>query len=346
MKIFLSPTEDATIYQRYPNNNTGLDEILEIGKNIKPLDGDKMYASASVRALLKFDIPSNQQYPVGSKYFLNLKIANATKVNRYQELKVYPISADWLEGSGYFYQDIKNSQDGVTWSSKNALVSWSNLGGDYNQSVSSSYIMSKMPLRDIKIDVTNIIAPVVSGSNATPWYGLLVKYPDTDEQNSFNKGNIKIFSGNTHTIFAPTLEVNYVDQLFITGSLKRIPNSNLSIISRNLKESYTQGEVDKIYFVVRDKYPDKRFDAVQRYRSQYYLPSESYFRIRDDVSDIVLYDFDQYSAISCDQSGSYMILNTSQLEPNRYYTVDLKIKSGSLVFFPEFKYTFRVDADD
>lgn len=346
MKIFLLPTEDATIYQRYPRNNTGLDEILEIGKNVKSFDTSRMYASSSVRALLNFDIPSNQQYPVNAKYFLNLKIANATKVNRYQELEVYPISASWVEGSGYFYQDVKNSQDGVTWDSINSSVSWSNAGGDYDQTVSGSYVLSKVPIRDIKIDVTSILAPVVSGTNVTPWHGLLVKYPDADEQDSLNKGNIKVFSSNTHTIFAPTLEVNYVDQVFITGSLKRIPNSNLSIISKNLKESYTQGEVDKVYFVVRDKYPDKRFDSVQRYRTQYYLPSESYFRIRDEVSDIVLYDFDQYSAISCDPSGSYMVLNTSQLEPNRFYTVDLKIKSGSLVFYPEFKYTFRVDADD
>lgn len=346
MKIFLLPTDDATIYQRYPNNNTGLDEILEIGKNVKSLDEGLRFASASSRALLKFDIPSNNQYPVNATYFLNLKIANATKVTRYQELRVYPVTANWIEGSGYFYQDIKNSQDGVTWNARDTSVSWSNAGGDYDSTISGSYILSKMPLRDIKINVTNIIAPIVSGTNISQSYGLLVKFPDVDELDSLNKGNIKVFSSNTHTIFAPTLEVNYVDQVFITGSLKRITNSNISIISKNLKESYTQGEVDKVYFVVRDKYPDKRFDAVQRYRTQYYLPSESYFRIRDEVSDVILYDFDQYSAISCDPSGSYMVLNTSQLEPNRYYTLDLKIKSGSLVFYPEFKYTFRVDAND
>lgn len=346
MKIFLLPTEDATIYQRYPNNNSGLDEIIEVGKNVKSIDSNNMYSSASSRILLNFDIPSQQQYPTSSRYFLNLKIANATKVTRYQKLDVYLVSGSWDEGSGYFYQDIQNSEDGVTWSTKNAQVSWSNSGGDYNANISASYTLSKVPIQDVKIDVTNLIAPIVSGSNQLPWNGLLVKFPSTDEANSLNKGNIKFFSSNTHTIFAPTLEVNYVDQVFITGSLKRIPNSNVSILPQNLKESYTQGEVDKVYFVVRDKYPDRRFDAVQRYRTQYYLPSESYFRIRDEVSDVVLYDFDAYSAISCDTSGSYFILNTSQFESNRLYTIDLKIKSGSLVFFPEFKYTFKVDDDD
>jgi len=346
MKLFLLPTEDTTIYQRYPNNNTGLDEILELGKRVKSLDSDKMYVSASSRFLIKFDIPSQQQYPSTAKYFLNLKIANAENVNRYQKLEVHQVSGSWVEGSGYFYQEIKNSHDGTTWSVKNATVSWSNAGGDYYPTPSASYTVSKQPISDIKIDVTNIIAPIVSGTNVNPWNGLLIKFPNADETNSLNKGNIKVFSGNTHTVFSPTLEVSYVDQTFITGSLKRITNSSVTVLPKNLKESYTQGEVDKVYLVVRDRFPDKRFDAVQRYRTQYYLPSESYFRLRDEVSDVVLYDFDAYSAINCDTSGSYFTLNTSQLEPNRYYTIDLKIKSGSLTFFPEFKYTFMVDDDD
>ncbi len=346
MKIFLSPTEDATIYQRYPDNNSGLDEIVEIGKNIKSLDGTTKYASASSRILMNFDIPSQQQYPSTAKYFLNLKIANATNVTRTQKLNVYLTSGSWTEGSGYFYQDIQNSQDGVTWSVKNTTTSWSLAGGDYYTDISASYTLTKVPIQDVKIDVTNLIQPIVSGTNTNPWNGFLIKYPDADEINTTNKGNIKFFSVNTHTVFAPTLEVNYVDQVFITGSLKRITNGTISVIPRNLKEGYTQGEVDKVYLVVRDKFPDKRFDSTQRYKTQYYLPSESYFRIRDEVSDVVLYDFDQYSAISCDTSGSYFLLNTTQLEPNRYYTVDLKVKSGSLVFFPEFKYTFRIDDDD
>jgi hypothetical protein len=296
--------------------------------------------------LINFDIPSAQQYPVTAKYFLNLKIANAENVNRYQQLEVYQVAGSWVEGSGYFHQNTKNSQDGATWSVRNTNISWSNAGGDYHLIPSSSYIISKYPVQDIKIDVTNIVAPVVTGTNINPWQGLLVKFPNTDETSSLNRGSIKVFSGNTHTVFSPTLEVSYIDQVFITGSLKRITNSSITVLPRNLKESYTQGEVDKVYLVVRDRFPDKRFDAVQRYRTQYYLPSESYFRLRDEVSDVVLYDFDEYSAINCDTSGSYFILNTSQLEPNRYYTVDLKIKSGSLTFFPEFKYSFVVDDDD
>lgn len=346
MRTFLNTTQDASIYQRYPTINTGLDEILEVGKLKRSIDGDKMYASSSVRTLIQFDIPSMQQYPASAKYYLNLRIANAVNVKRYQRLEVYPVSRSWIEGSGYFYQDIKNAQDGVSWEDATDTENWSVSGSDFLTIPSASYVFKNVPIEDIKIDVTNIISPIVSGTNNLTWNGLLVKYPTTDELDQSNKGNIKVFSGNTHTIFSPKLEVVWNNQTFVTGTLKPLRSSNVSIVPRNMKQAYTAGEVDKVYLVVRDLYPDKRYDATQRYKNVYYLPSQSYFRITDQVSGVVLYDFDEYSSISCDTSGSYFILDTSTLEVDRYYNIDIKIKSGSLVFFPEFNYTFKIDTND
>jgi hypothetical protein len=346
MRTFLPTSQDATIYERYPTLNTGLDEVIEVGKVIKSLDGSAQYASGSARILIQFNIPSNQQYSSGSEYYLNLRIADAKNINRYQQLLVYPVSQSWIEGSGYFYQDTQNAEDGVTWENSTRATNWTVSGSDYTTQLSASYILSAVPIEDIKINVTNLIAPVVSGSNTTPWNGLIVKFPSVDELNSTNVGNIKFFSGNTHTIFAPKLEIVSVNQPFTTGSLKPIPNGNVTIVPKNIKESYTRGEIDKVYLVVREPYPDKKFNATQRYKNIYYLPSESYYRVRDQVADIAIYDFDQYSTINCDASGSYIVLDTSGLDVNRYYTLDLKVKSAELVFFPEFNYTFKIDTDE
>jgi hypothetical protein len=345
MRTFLRVTQDATIYERYPTLNTGMDEIIEVGKVIKQLDGPNQYASGSARMLVQFDIPSVQQHPTSSKYYLNLRIANATNVNRYQKLEIYPISQSWVEGSGYFYQDTQNAEDGVTWIDRSDTAAWQTSGSNYTTMLSASYTFLNVPIEDVKIDVTNLIAPVATGSNVTPWNGLIIKFPTTDELNPSNIGNIKFFSGNTHTIFAPKLEIVQADQIFVTGSLKRIPNGNVTIVPKNIKEAYTLGELDKVYLVVREPYPDKKFNSVSRYKNIYYLPSQSYYRIRDQVSDMILYDFDQYSSIQCDVSGSYILLDTSGLEVNRYYTLDLKVKSEGLTFFPEFNYTFKVDSD-
>lgn len=346
MRTYILPTQDATIYQRFSTTNSGLDEILELGKLVNSLDGKNMYSSGSVRTLIHFDVSTESNYPSDARYYLKLYLANANYVNRYQTIEVYPVSRSWVEGSGYFYQDIKNVSDDVTWEKASSTVSWSIEGGDFVTTPSASTTLTKFPLQDVTIDVTNIVAPVVSGSNTTPWYGLLLKFPNADETNSTNVGNIKFFSGNTHTVFTPKLEIVWNDQQFVTGSLKTIPNGNVTIVPRNIKEAYTQGEVDKVYFIVRDPYPDKRFDEKQRYRNTYYLPSESYYRIRDQVSGVVLQDFDQYSAISCDTSGSYFVLDTSGMEVNRTYDIDLKVKKNNLIFFPEFKYTFRIDNND
>jgi len=347
MRTFLKTQKDTSIYERYPTRNTGLDEILEVGKVITSLDKNIKYSSGSVRSLLYFDVSNTSPYPATAQYYLNLHVANAKDLRRYQKLEVYPISRSWDEGSGYFYQDVENAEDGATWNDCTETVSWSMEGGDFTTNLSSSFTFNEVPVNNnIKINVTNLIEPVVSGSNLTPWNGLLIKFPTVDESNQTNKGNIKFFSSNTHTVYEPKLEIVWNDQVFITGSLKPIKNGNISILPKNLKEAYTRGEVDKIYLIVRDQFPDKRFDEKQRYRNQYYLPSSSYFRVKDVVSDVYIHTFDQYSAINCDASGSYITLDTTGLDINRYYEIDLKIQSGTLVFFPEFKYTFVVDSDE
>jgi hypothetical protein len=347
MRTYLKTTEDASIYQRTPFTNSGLDEVLEVGKFIKPTDQKVAFESGSVRALLSFDVSTESPYPSNAQYYLNLYVASAQFINRYQRIEIYPISSSWTEGSGYAYQDRANASDGVTWYSSSRDTTWGVEGGDFVITPSASYTFSEIPISsNLRINVTNIIAPIVSGTNVIPWNGMVVKFSDVDETSQLSAGNIKFFSGNTHTVFEPTLEVVWSSQVFTTGSLKPIPNANVSIVAKNLKEAYTQGEVDKIYLVIRDPYPDKKFDATKRYRNQYYLPSSSYFRLRDQAADIILHRFDEYSTINCDASGSYILLDTNGLNVNRYYSLDIKVQNNDLVFFPEFNYTFKVDNDE
>lgn len=351
MRTFIKTKQDTTIYQRFPTFNTGLDEILEVGKVVKDTDGSNTYASSSARILLMFDGITQGAYTSSAEYYLNLYLADAKNINRYQRIEVCPISSSWIEGSGYSYQNVRNVSDGATWNIANVvydtLTTWSVAGGDFTTAVTASYQFSDIPLTsNVRINITNLISPIISGTNVVPWNGLMVKFPTADETNQNNIGNMKFFSGNTHTVFEPNIEVVWSSQIFNTGSLKPLPNSNVMISPKNIKESYIQGEVDKIYLIVRDRYPDKKFDSVQRYKNTYYLPSESYFRIRDEVSDVELYRFDAFSAVNCDPTGSYITLDTRGLNIGRYYSIDLKVNSGNLVFFPDFKYTFKVENND
>lgn len=329
MKKFIIPSKDTTIYEAFATNNAGLDEILEIGKTVDPTLLEPSYNSGSSRTLLYFDLPTTASVSSESSYFLNLKLANANDVKRYQKILVYPVPQLWDEGSGRFYQDVQNANDGATWNQATTSVSWSVAGGGSSfitSPTSASTTLSSYPLQDLRIDVTNILKPIVSQSLQNTFFGLILKFPNEDELDTDNQGNIKVFSSQTHTIHQPTLEIAWDSQVFNTGSLPKIPSLDIKVTPTNLKETYTKGDVVKVTLNVRDEYPIKAFDSTLRYKSKYYLPSSSYFSIVDVQSNTTAIGFDDYSKINCDTSGSYFVLDTSPLYTGRFYAVKLKVE--------------------
>jgi hypothetical protein len=330
MRLFLTASADNTIYQRNPETNSGLDEILEVGKVANPEDLEIAYSSSAARILVNFKLPASGSIPETSSFYLNLKIANAQKLPFSQEIEIYQISGSWAEGSGYYTQRTVNPGDGSTWRQSNTSVSWSIDGGDYYVSPSTSVVLDEYPLQDLRIDVSNIMQSfILNNTNWATFSGLLVKFPDTSEVDYNNKGNIKFFSKQTHTIHAPILEAVWNDTTFVTGSLKRIPNAfDIQVVPKNVKETYVRGSKEKVRFVVRDKYPQKNFNTELRYKNVYYLPSSSYFSIVDRQAGTVVSPADQFATINCDATGSYFILDTSNLYRNRYYAVNLEINNG------------------
>lgn len=348
MKKFYTPTKDTSIYQTYPENNAGLDEILEIGKIVKLEDSTttSAYETASVRTLIHFDLPTTESVNANADYYLNLRLANATNIRRGQEILIYPISSSWVEGSGFFYQDVKNSNDGATWRQFKANVSWSNQGGDFytTNSGSASINLTSYPLQDLRIDVTNILRPIVSKSLQSNFNGLLLKFPNTDELDSDNQGLLQVFSTQTHTIHGPTLEVSWIEQTMQTGSsLLPTPNTlNVKVVPNNLQEIYTKGDVSKINLVVRDTYPLKSFDSTLRYKNKYYLPTSSYYSVVDVQSNTVIVPFDDGTRINADTSGSYIILDTSTLYEGRFYSIKVKVNNGPYSKVFTFDSNFKV----
>lgn len=337
MRKFILPSKDTTVYEAYPTNNAGFDEILEIGKVVNTALVEPSYITASARSLLYFELPTSATVPNTANYFLNLKIANASNIQKNQKLLVYQVSKSWDEGSGFFYQDIKNVNDGATWRQSALNTSWSYYGGDIlTSSASGSVTLSTYPLEDIRINVTNILQPIVSQSLQNTFHGLIVKFPSTDELNNSNEGNIKVFSTQTHTIHQPTLEIGWDSQTFVTGSASSgapvaIPSTNVKVVTSNLKEYYAKGDVVRVNLTVRDEFPVKTFDSTLRYKNKYYLPTSSYYSIVDTQANVTIVPFDNYAKINTDVNGSYIILDTTPLYKGRFYTLKLKIETGSYV---------------
>lgn len=332
MIITLTASADTSIYQRYPTINTGYDEILEIGKLKRDGDDDTVYSgSSTVVSLLNFDVSDHANWAQTASIYLNLKIASASALNKNQKIHAYLLPSEWEEGSGYYLQQPYNKEDGATWNSINGL---------YSSSVSASYTISTYPIQDIKFDITSLVN---YGINSASWHGIALALPSASLADGNNTSNIRVFSSQTHTIYQPTITVEWNNQIYSTGSLKPLPAGDIEISYKNMKEQYVYGTKQNIYLVVRDKYPPKSFNTVLRYQNKYYLPTTSYYRIVDVAANTLINDFSSAASINCSDGSNYILLDTTKLSKGRYYRLEFKVvKSNGEVLLISPLETFTV----
>ena len=336
-RVYITASADASIYERYPNLNTGNDEILEVGKKQDRLET----SNGRARSLIKFTLTDLVGAPTNSNAYLNLKVANATKLNKTERIYVYSVSRSWDEGSGHFDSDgfVTVSNDGATWNVYASGSDWSGsmpaagTGSDYNLTPMVSSSVEDIRNDEIRIDVTDIVQPMISGSSKSSNYGLLLTFSGSAECDLNNKGNIKFFSRQTHTVHAPLLELVWSNQSFATGSLKTLTSLDIEIAPKNMRAEYEAGSVSKVRFTVRDRYPAKTFANTRRFDNRYYLPSGSVYSVTDAAAGTTIVPFDLYSHVDCDTTGSYVMLDTKPLYKNRFYDLSVKTTLGSEVYF-------------
>jgi len=344
-KIFASA--DATLYSKYPAQNTGLDEILEVGvKNsdnpanffVDPVPSEPLLADDIRRPLILFsdeDLNTIKSFTTGAwQAGLKLYLANAENLNTSYSLQIYAVSQPWQMGTGQS-GDYPETRNGACWYSPNAFVSasnsWTNptyyqtpggggISGSYYASQSFGYKDSK----DLNADVTTFVDAWFSGSSQNN--GFLIKHPNAIEQNSGSYINLSFFSVDTHTIYPPTLEMRWDDSIYTTGSLSVVNNSNTVVTLANNMSEFKYG-TKKYKFIVnaRDKYPARTFTTSSFYTSNKALSQTSYWAIQDAKTEDMVIDFDtNYTKISCDGTNSYFNVYMNGLEPERYYKVLVK----------------------
>ena len=95
------PTQDATIYEKNPDRNTGLDPILELGKTTSGAD---IYET---RFLIKFDTAkiqemlANESLSIGGNYTASLSFTTAeiSDLPFSYTIEAVAITGSWLNGS-------------------------------------------------------------------------------------------------------------------------------------------------------------------------------------------------------------------------------------------------------
>ena len=343
---FLTASKDASVYLQQPDQNTGLDEILEISKiyygNIKDIS----------RALLKFDTnfisKSISNSIIGfDEAKLILKETESNEIPLDYTLYANPISGSWEMGMGTRFDNISTA--GVCWNYREGdfKIDWlttglaagstsnpnSGVGGvwytSYNVSESFSYQSA-----DINMDIKPMLKAWMSGSIANN--GLIIKHSDENENDTNDYGIVKIFSKETHTIYQPKIRIGWDDQSFITGSLSALDANDIKVGVHNFKKEYKVGTTPKIKIFGRELYPLKNFSNTFTYNSIKYLPQTTYYQIKDINSDDIIIPFSDYSKVSCDTDGNYIKLNLSNWEADRVYKIEFKVDmNGSIQYFDE-----------
>ena len=360
-KIF--PEKDATMYSLFPQMNTGLDEILDISNLNFAVNTNAQVA----RYLIKFDqdeinsvfntYVSNSVWNATFKCF----IATAQSINTDYTLKVHAVSGSWDMGTGkYLDQPIstygvswqwRTYANGIAWTGSGftagvtASYSGSNVGGgNWYILPSASQTFTYRSDKDLNVNVTNFVNSWRSGSFVNN--GFIVKWEDAIEFNQTKAVQpvLQYYSVDTHTIYPPVLEIKWDDFSYVTSStIPTIATSQLyaSIINNGgffYSQSIQQFRVD-----CRPQFPAIIFQTASVYTTNYYLPTASFWAIKDlDTNEYVI-DFDStYTKLSADTTSSYFEVYMNGLQPERYYTILLKttVEGSTLVF--DSNYNFKV----
>ena len=338
MYNFITASKDASVYLQQPNQNTGLDQVLEVSKiyygGIKDVS----------RALIKFDISNFQTGSHIEEATLVLKDCQSNEIPLDYTLYAFPISGSWQMGAGTRFDNITTA--GVSWKyregdSKLAWLgditndgqnsnfapgstgSYSGFGGTW-YTLNTSTQQYSYNTADVAMDVKPMLLAWISGSIHND--GVILKYSDTLENNTEEYGVLQFFSKETHTIYQPKIRIAWNDQIFNTGSLTPLTNEQFKIGITNGKSEYKIGTSPKLRIFGRDLYPLKTFNNyLNQYSTVYYLPPTSYYQIKDEVSGDVIIPFSNYSKISCDENGNYVQLDFTNWEADRTYRIEFKI---------------------
>ena len=366
MHYFEFGKRDASIYSggTTASINTGLDEILEINKNVN----QSGTVSNISRILIDFDYTTisesiqSGKIPSTAKFYLNLYDATSEEVEAEQSIFVHMVSGSaWKQGTGKLDHSPVTS-DGVTfqyrdhenktpWVSTSVLTDggswWLNKTGQY--AVSSSYALT-FDRKDIRADVTDLVKNHIYSSSVYPNRGFIVKRKSLhtgsvdfsynpggdatqDESSSDRLGNLKYFSRETHTIYPPKLEVVWDDSKWTTGSLTPLSSTDLErlkVYFKNLRTEYKEGSVTKLRLVGRELYPTTAFSTTPSELSVKYLPSSSvFYSVKDADTEETIIPYGTDSVVSCDSTGNYFNLWMNGLQAERNYRFCVKVVSGS-----------------
>jgi hypothetical protein len=381
VKIFYA-NSDATLYEAAPDINTGIDEILEVGKRLGT-SGDELLKS---RALVKFDITeieaALEKYNANlnsCKFVLQMFTTDAKHLPAEYTIDANVVGQTWINGTG-FESSNPNPADGVSWNLPLSGSNWISGSQDYNIPGTSLYVtgsgeggswlyQSGSALfntssfgssyfyqpglnhdeeflyrpTDINMDVTDSIKLWISGSN------------NVDIENN---GFILKFSDLDELdnnkqgyirFFSRETHTIYVPRLLMffddsqyNETLEAVDLESYTMYTK-LNAEYRDTDIVKVRIYGRDRYPRKSPTNLYPMQTIKRLPESTYYAIRDAYTDEFIIPYDNiYNKVSCDSTSNFIYIDMNNFMPERYYRVEFKIVDGFTEQRIDDEYYFKV----
>jgi len=330
-KIFYT-NNDSTIYEGYPEVNTGIDELLEIGKRYS----SDLTSFNESRALVKFDINEIKaaltKYSVNinnCKFMLQLYTTHAKNLPADYTITANIVAQPWINGTG-FLTSTTPAADGVTWNypssgstwisssqniqykSSSLFISGSGNGGSWLYETSSSIFnityfnqsfatngpvsydesFNRQPT-DINLDITNAVKIWVSGSGGI----------EIDNNGLILRYSDAAAANDNITgyinYFSRETHTIYVPKLIMYWDNSTYTTGSLTGIDlesfsvyTHVKPTYKDTEIAKIRIYGRDKFPQKSATNLFPIQTIKTLPSTTYYTVKDAATDETIIPYD------------------------------------------------------
>ena len=310
-------------------------------------------------------------------------IATAQGIVESIEAFIHPVAQYWWNGTGMYLDvpQVTDGCNWLSPAFKDSGIAWSQSGTDNtNHYVTSSYnpnfvgsgggawfysgsdgteyeVTQSFDTRsekDLNVSVKTVVdlwyssSLGVAASASLPNYGFITKWENIAEfnQNTQIQPVMQFYSVDTNTIYPPQLEFKWRDySSVLTGSATASIIDTTNLVS-SLQENpgyFTPQSINRFRFNVAPKYPIPVWTTESQFTETNYLPTASYFAIKDlDTNEFVI-DYDtNYTQLSSDSKGNYFDVYMNGLEPERYYKVCIKtIINGSTMVLDD-NYYFKV----
>ena len=339
------PTKDATIYDYSASMNTGVDEILEIEKT-----NTLATSIHKSRALLGFSWGTAETElealprwgdKAGSSYHLRLYTAKAKAIpySYKLEAKHIKVNEPWEMGIGKRAHSPVTTK-GVSWGFRDysGSTAWTTPGGEFYTGVINQTQSFEFESTDVKINISSSITRWAAASSALKTGSICILFSGSQETDSLSYGNLQFFSRDTNTIYSPRIQVGYDDSIWSTGSMDAITSDEILVYLKNNRYEYKDEEVARFEVRSRDIFPAATYATTSAALTNYYLPTGSYYSVKDAETEETVIDFDtSYTKISCTSSGNFFDIAMKALQSERLYKVIMKVENrnynGQIEYF-------------